>query len=126
MRYIRKNDILLAIILLFAGLGLFLIFSLVNKPGEYVNISVDGYICKTVSINEDAVIRIPETGEDYNVIEIKDGKVYVSYADCPDKICVKHKPILEVGQTIICLPHKLTVSVSGHDAGKEMTDGTTY
>ena len=126
MRYIRKNDILLAIILLFAGLGMFLIFSLSNKPGRYVNISVDGYTCKTVPINKDAVIRIPETGEDYNVIEIKDGKVYVSYADCPDKICVKHKPISEVGETIICLPHKLAVSVSGQDAGKEMTDGTTY
>ncbi len=126
MRYIKRNDIILAIVLLLVGLGLYFVFSVFNKPGEYVHITVDGYTCEKLPIDEDMVLRIPETGEDYNVIEIKDGRVYVSDADCPDRICVNHREVSEVGQTIICLPHKLTVSVSGWDSGKEITDGTTY
>ena len=44
-------------------------------------------------------------------IEIKDGEVSVKEADCPDKICVNHKKISNVGESIICLPHKLVIEI---------------
>ena len=54
-----------------------------------------------------------------NVIEIKDGRVHVEEADCPNQDCVHQGWIDAVGQQIVCLPHKLTVDIV--DEGAEST-----
>lgn len=46
-----------------------------------------------------------------NVIEIKDGRVHVEEADCPNQDCVHQGWIDAAGQQIVCLPHKLTVDI---------------
>ena len=45
------------------------------------------------------------------VLVIKDGKAEMKSAICPDKICVKHRPIDKSGQTIVCLPEKIVVKI---------------
>lgn len=54
-----------------------------------------------------------------NVIEIKDGRVHVEEADCPNQDCVHQGWIDAAGQQIVCLPHKLTVDIV--DEGAETT-----
>ena len=54
-----------------------------------------------------------------NVIEIKDGRVHVEEADCPNQDCVHQGWIDAAGQQIVCLPHKLTVDIV--DEGAEAT-----
>ena len=34
-------------------------------------------------------------------------------ADCPDQICVRQKAISKEGESIICLPNKVVVSIVG-------------
>lgn len=51
-----------------------------------------------------------------NVIEVKDGRVRVREADCPNQDCVRQGWIDSAGQQIVCLPHKLTVDVVGGEA----------
>ena len=46
-----------------------------------------------------------------NVIEIKDGRVRVEEADCPNQDCVHQGWIDAAGQQLVCLPHKLTVDI---------------
>lgn len=46
-----------------------------------------------------------------NVVEIKDGRVRVKDADCPNLDCVHQGWIDKAGQQIVCLPHKLTVDI---------------
>ena len=41
----------------------------------------------------------------------KNGEAYVSEADCPDGICAAHRPISHVGETIVCLPHRVVIKV---------------
>ena len=41
-------------------------------------------------------------------------------ADCPDKICVHMRPIRYAGESILCLPHRLAVTVrGGREAGAD-------
>ena len=54
-----------------------------------------------------------------NVIEIKDGRVHVEEANCPNQDCVHQGWIDAAGQQIVCLPHKLTVDIV--DEGAETT-----
>lgn len=51
-----------------------------------------------------------------NLIEIKDGRVRVEEADCPNQDCVHQGWIDAAGQQIICLPHKLTVDIVDESA----------
>lgn len=55
-----------------------------------------------------------------NLIEIKDGRVHVEEADCPNQDCVHQGWIDAAGEQIVCLPHKLTVGIVNEGAG------TTY
>ena len=64
-------------------------------------------------LSDDTVVDI-RTGENesqLNRLIIKDGKAYIETATCPDGICVNHRPIFRDGESIVCLPNKVVVSV---------------
>lgn len=46
-----------------------------------------------------------------NTIHVEQGKICISYADCPDKVCVKQGYIKNSAFPIVCLPHKLSISI---------------
>ena len=46
-----------------------------------------------------------------NRLVIEDGTARMEWADCPDQICVNHRPVSSGGESIICLPNKVVVSV---------------
>ena len=108
-----KNDILFIVILLavvmLAGLG----FYCLRSEGDCVTVTLDGTLYGTYSLAEDRVveIRTGEGGEAVNLLVIRDGRAYVERANCPDGICAAHKPIFRSGESIVCLPHGLVISV---------------
>ena len=67
------------------------------------------------SLDEDVryEIKTGKNNEDINVLVIKDGKASITEADCPDGICKDYRPISYVGETIVCLPHKVVVEITG-------------
>ena len=62
-------------------------------------------------------------GNGTNVLRIENGSASVIAADCPDQYCVRHKLIRKEGESIICLPHRLVITVEGGDA-REIDDVT--
>lgn len=106
----RKNDIILIGVIILVILGFFLLrFSFASKEPELVKIKVDGKIIGSYSLDKNNTIKI---NNDSNEITIKDKKVTMSKADCPDQICVKHKAIDSNQESIICLPNKVVVEIS--------------
>lgn len=62
-------------------------------------------------LDEDGIHLITSSyGE--NTVEIQDGTVRVTKADCANQICVETAPISQNGETIVCLPHKLYVTIA--------------
>lgn len=110
-KIITKRDLMLIIILLAVMIILILFMHLNKKTGYNVRISADGKTIKTLSLDKDEEYFF-EGDKGYNVVVIKNNEVYVKEADCPDKICVNHKKISNIGETIICLPHKLVVEIT--------------
>lgn len=51
-----------------------------------------------------------------NLIEIKDGRVRVEEANCPNQDCVHQGWVDAAGEQIVCLPHKLTVDIVDESA----------
>lgn len=109
-KLVSKYDVVLLVLLVVASIIAVVLLSVDATPGLAVKISVDGEIIETLRMNHDTEYIVDSTSGK-NTIMIKNGVVSVSYADCPDKICVKHNPISKAGETIICLPHKLVVEI---------------
>ena len=105
-----KNDLIFIIalisILVCVGLGVYFF----RKPGDTVKVLVDGKLYGTYSLVEEREVEI-KIGDNLNILVIKDGKADMINASCRDSICVKHRPISKNGETITCLPNKVSVVV---------------
>lgn len=109
---IKKADIVLFIILLVFGLSLSALSLLTGTDGQKVQIEVDGKPYATYSLAENRTIEIHENGHT-NKITINDGAVQMSYSTCKNQICVKDGQITKTNQSIVCLPNKVMVEITG-------------
>lgn len=81
-----------------------------NSPKmNNVKISQDGIVIREIDLSkaEDQFIETEFEGRK-NLIEINDGEIRVSHADCPDKTCV-NMGNLKSGIQIVCLPNRLVI-----------------
>ncbi|MDE5605337.1 MAG: NusG domain II-containing protein [Eubacterium sp.] len=107
----KKADfILIAVVAVIVGALVFFLYGF-DREGAYVQIEIDGNITETLSLNEDAIREIATENGGKNVLVIKDGEAEMREANCPDGICTHHRKIHRNGDSIICLPHKVVVSV---------------
>lgn len=61
----------------------------------------------------------------YNTVEIKGGSVSVTEASCKNQVCVRHGSISSPGESIVCLPNRLVVSIEGSGKGGEYDSVTS-
>lgn len=108
-----RNDIILIVsLLLLAILGITYLFCF-RSAGDSVKVTVNGKEYGTYPLNENITVEVFSGVENkcLNRLIIKEGKAYVEYATCPDGICVKHRPIFRDGESIVCLPQSVVVTV---------------
>ena len=105
-----RLDIIVIAVLILATLSLLLATVLAKESGNYVVVEIDGAVSEKYSLEKDGVF--PLNGGT-NILVIEDGKAYLSYSNCPDHTCELTGKIQYVGQSIICLPNKLSVTVQG-------------
>lgn len=108
----KKDIIVIGLILIFALLS-FVILKLTRERGAFAEVSVNGENVASYSLNEDVRETIWTPDGAYNTLCIKDGKVYICEADCRDGLCMQQGKKSDIGETIVCLPHKLVITVTG-------------
>ena len=114
---LQKNDVLFlsaTALLLAAVLAAMLLFR--GKSGKQVVITVDREVFGTYPLSQDNVVRI-DTGTSVNELTIENGTAKMTEADCPDKLCMHQKAISRERETIVCLPNKIVVTVTGGGDG---------
>ena len=107
----HKNDILLILALLLLAGGFWLWRTATQREGSKVEITVDGEAYPSQSLAEDKVLLLGTDGRCTLVIE--DGVAYMASALCPDHVCIRRGKIRYDGETIVCLPNKVIVTVVG-------------
>jgi hypothetical protein len=105
----RIDIIVIASILLLSLIAL-LIASLAKTEGNAVRVEIDGKVVAEYPLGVDGEYVL---GDGTNVLTVKNGEAYMTYSECPDHTCEDTKPVKYVGNTIICLPNKITVTVTG-------------
>ena len=80
-------------------------------PAQRAQLDSDGDLVRIVNLHEAQEFTV-EAGGGSNTITVKDGKIAVTAADCPDQYCVR-QGFCNSGKQIVCLPHKLVISFLG-------------
>ena len=107
-----RNDLLLILGILLAALLAYTLYMLLRDPGEIVTVTVNGEAYAEYSLSEARTVTLPSyDGAGENLLVIENGAAHVASADCPDGICVAHAPISLVGDAIVCLPHRVVITV---------------
>ncbi len=108
----RNTWILIAVILILAGAFYLLNRYVLQEDGAAALVTVDDKEIGRYSLSEDQTVTL---NGGTNTLVIRDGCADVTDADCPDQICVNQKKISRNGESIICLPNKLVVSIVGSE-----------
>ncbi len=112
-----KIILIIVIVSLVCGISLRILFA--NGSSKIVLIMVDGKLFEEIPLsvnaghNEDILV---ESKEGYLSVEISNGKVRVTDSTCKDKLCIKEGEISKVGDTIICLPNRISISIIGENS----------
>ena len=107
---LKKSDILLFVCIFAASLAAYFIMGrYATGNGGYLEIYADNALYGRYSLEENREIDI----NGHNKCVIKDGKACMEEADCPDRICVHSGSISESGESIICIPNRVTLLISG-------------
>ena len=113
---IKIIDVVIIALLLILSVTLML--TLFRKSGEKVIISHGG-ITEQYDLNENREINV----EDKLTVCIENGFVYVKDAKCGDKICMRTGKVNKAGETIVCAPFGISVSITGSSGGNRVVTG---
>lgn len=109
----KKNDLVLIAAVLIIAAAIFItiiIYRQQNNEALYASIVVGtSEVCR-IPLNQDAYKTI-ETEDGVNIIVVNNGECFVESADCYNQICVNSRSISNMGESIVCMPHKLAVTI---------------
>lgn len=100
------------VLLLCVGLSLWLL--LPGTPADAVQVFSEGKLLYTLPLNIDNQVTVT-TALGTNVVTVKDGKVAVTEADCPDHYCMD-RGWCNSGAQIVCLPNRLVLGFTGEQS----------
>ena len=110
----NKSDIKLVLILLSISLIGIIAFKFFSKNGGSALVYHDGVLIKTIdlSINDRYVVN-GDNGD--VVIVVNDGKIKVDEENSPLHLCSKQGYISNTYESIVCLPNKIVINISGDE-----------
>ena len=109
MKRIYINDFVLnvVVVLLCIATPVVLFFTGRNEEKTAV-ISYDGKTEKTISLDEECVYKTHGVE-----IKVENGQAFVIYSDCPDGLCMRMKKAKNSGDSIICVPNRVSIKIVG-------------
>lgn len=86
-----------------------------KTPAAIAQVTVDGKLVDTLELNKDTELTVKGANGGFNHLIVKNGEIWCSDASCPDKLCVHQGKKHLNGDTIVCLPNKMVVTIIGGD-----------
>ncbi len=109
----KKDIIFIAAALVLAG-GLYLVSQVsLGTQASTVVVTVDGAERLRRPLAMEDTYEIRQEDGSVNVIAVKGGAVWMQEANCRDGLCIRQGKMKNGAKTIVCLPHKLVVQLTG-------------
>ena len=99
------------------SLLLLLATTLFREEGAVAVVEIDGVTAGEYNLMFNGVY--PLNGGT-NVLVVENGVAYLNYSNCPDHTCEKTGKIRYVGQTIVCLPNRVSITIRGGGEGVDI------
>ncbi len=109
-----KTDIILIVVILSVGIITGFTFAKDDVHPSKIEIYKDNTLFGIYDIYTDKTINIT-SGDTSNEIQIKNGTVHMASSNCKGKDCILQGSISATGETIICLPNKVLIEITGPD-----------
>ena len=116
MKRFKRSDLKLIAALLLAGLVLIALILCTRRDGRCAVVQVDGQSIVRLPLAENREYPVEIGGTVTNVLRIQDSSVRMAEANCPDLLCVHRGAIRYAGDSIVCLPNRVVVVITGEDA----------
>ena len=115
----KKYVILISIIAVIFIAGVVGSIIVLNAPKKNtVRIKSGGKVLYVLDLSRESDREFEvKTERGSNTIEIKESKIRVKSADCPDKTCVRMGWLSSSAMPIVCLPHELVIEFDDNDGG---------
>jgi len=113
---IRFQDVLLSLAVLVGSF--WSIFALNNaSPGDSANLIIyrNGLVIKEAPLSANKIITLPVDAGNISIEINSENGVHILASSCPAKVCVHTGWIKHPGETIICLPNKILLEISGEN-----------
>lgn len=108
----KRKDIVLIALALLVALALYGGNRLLaDKNADTVVVAVDGVEKLRVPLSAEGVYSVPLAEGEENVIAVEGGAVWMQSANCRDQLCVQQGRTRSAGKQIVCLPHRVVVSL---------------
>lgn len=110
----KRGDFFLLLGALLLAAILFALFILFRTEGARAVVTLDGAEYGSYPLSEDRTVEIRQAdGTVTNRLIIQDGRARMEWAACPDQICIEQGEISRQGQSIVCLPGRVAVEITG-------------
>ncbi|MCI8465769.1 MAG: NusG domain II-containing protein [Lachnospiraceae bacterium] len=108
----KRLDIWLILGVFLLAFSVWFYLRLMREEGAFVVIETEGKEMGRYSLSESLTVELSSPGGT-NRLVIENGTAKITEADCPDRLCVNQKAVRYQGESIICLPHKMTIRIEG-------------
>jgi len=109
---VKRQDVFLILLILLIAAVLFLGYGFFCRGlGEEVVVYVGEEELARFPLQENTEYQIVSRENGRNELKIYKGQADVTDASCPDKVCVNQHSISHIGETIVCMPNQVIVTV---------------
>ncbi len=115
-KLIKPGDIILFILIMLSAVLVSFVFFGKTRTADAANtaktvvITKNGTLYESFDLSENRTVDMGS-----NVIVTENGYVYMKSADCKNRICVNTGKINSAGQSIVCLPNRIMVKITGKE-----------
>ena len=110
----NKSDIKLVLVLLIISFIGVILYKCFGKSGGSALVYHDGVLVKTIDLSVDNEYVVNGDNGDV-VIVVNDGKIKVEDENSPLHLCSHQGYISNTYESIVCLPNKIVINISGDD-----------
>ena len=103
-----KYWVLLLSVLFVMSIGLSIPLLLPGEDARYAEIVSHGQRIQSIDLSIDCEIPVTTTGGGKNIVTVRDGRIGVTEANCPDHHCMD-RGMCSNGTQIVCLPNRLII-----------------
>ena len=112
---LRYGDFIIVAVVLVISIMLF-VFSFSDGESLVAQVSLDGEAVRQVRLYELTEKESIRVGGCEILLE-RDGVTFLS-SECPDKLCVNRGKLKKAGDTMACVPERVTVTLRSEKGGK--------